>query len=232
MAAKNSIKQFIPDSYYHLYNRGVEKRKIFLDRQDYLVFLSYLKTYLLPKDVLGFQSSLANPKIPWSEKDGILKQLRLNNFSDSLRLNVYCLMPNHFHLLVHQTEATIIDKFMNSLWTRYVMYFNRKYQRVGPLFQGLYKAVLVSSDEQLLWLTRYIHRNPLPLLQGSALQSYRYSSYPHYLGIKSEEWINSQDILSFFSKGNFGVNSYLDFIEEKTDEAAVYERIGPFILEE
>lgn len=231
MPSKNRVKSYVANSYYHLYNRGVEKRDIFLDEQDYNVFLSYLRTYLLPKDEIYLQQVITSPESSITDRSEASRLLRLNNFSDNLRLISFCLMPNHFHLLIHQTEETVIDRFMKSLWTRYVMYFNRRHKRIGPLFQDLYKAVLLNSDEQFLWLTRYIHRNPLPLLIGTDLRNYKYSSYQHFLGIKKEEWIHSEDILIFFSQGNFGVNSYLDFVEQKTDEASVFEQIGELILE-
>src|SRR3989344_5405375 len=155
MPAKNSRKQYHENSYYHLYNRGVEKRKIFLDDQDYTVFLSYLKEYLLPKDEKALKELLGSD-ISYKEKDSVLKKLRLKNFVDEISLVAYCLMPNHFHMLVKQRSADAIDAFMSSLNTRYSMYFNRKYDRVGSLYQGVYKAVLIETDEQLLHLTRYI----------------------------------------------------------------------------
>mgnify|MGYP001566910212 FL=1 len=86
MAAKNSVKEFVPDAYYHLYNRGVEKRTIFLDDRDRAVFISYLKTYLLPKGTDALQAILANPESSYKEKGRALKLLRLNNFADTLTL--------------------------------------------------------------------------------------------------------------------------------------------------
>jgi len=219
MPARNSVKQFLPDSYYHLYNRGVEKRNIFLDEQDYAVFLSYLKNYLLPKDLPNLKSIAADPEVGWREREKALKLLRMNNFNGNLELIAYCLMPNHFHLLIKQKEANIIDIFTNSLLTRYSMYFNKKYKRVGTLFQDVYKAVLVSTDEQLLHLTRYLHRNPIS--QGVPLRSYRYSSYPIYLDYKSFEWIKPTEILSFFASTGF--NSYQNFVEDSNvEEESVY----------
>ena len=102
MASKNSIKDYLPDSYYHLYNRGVEKRLIFQDEQDYSVFLSYLKTYLQPKNEKELLLRLANPNLDYKEKDKIIKELRLNNFFSEISLNSYSLMPNHFHFLLKQ----------------------------------------------------------------------------------------------------------------------------------
>lgn len=215
MPARNSRKQYLSDGYYHIYNRGVEKRTIFLDQQDYGVFLSYLKQYLLVKETKLLYEQLANPTVAWIEKDKVLKLLRLNNFADEITLLAYCLMPNHFHFLVKQKSAETIDLFMNSLGTRYTMYFNKKYKRVGKLYQGVYKAVLVSSDEQLLHLSRYIHQQSF-LLQGVALQKLQPSSYLEYLGKRKTDWVKPGEILAFFSKKNANL-SYKAFIEEKED---------------
>src|SRR6266542_18296 len=99
MPARNSRKIYASQSYYHVYNRGVEKRNIFIDKQDYNVFLSYLKTYLTPKDVDQLQQELSNPDLLWDAKSKIVKELRLNNFCGEIKLLAYCLMPNHFHFL-------------------------------------------------------------------------------------------------------------------------------------
>lgn len=230
MPAKNTIKQFVEGGYYHIYNRGVEKRKIFMDNQDYLVCLSYLKTYLMPKEVNNLQAIIADPKIDWGKKDKAIKLLRLNNFSERLSLLAYCLMPNHFHFLVKQTDEDVIDNFMNSLFTRYSMYFNRKYRRVGKLFQGVYKAVLVNTDEQLLHLSRYIHRNPISILQGDALQKYSYSSYGAYLKISDFDWVKSNMILSAFSSTKF--NSYKSFVEDKGLDYLMKQHIGKLTFDE
>lgn len=217
MPAKHAIKEFVRNSYYHIYNRGVEKRLIFGDAQDYAVFLSYLKTYLLPKDEALLHAVLAEPTSTPKQKDQALKQLHLNNFSDTVRLISYCLMPNHFHILIKQTDATIINYFMRSFCTRYSLYFNRRYRRVGGLFQGVYKAVRVETDDQFLHLSRYIHRNPIALAsQGESLQSYAYSSYPQYLGRSRATWVHPEDVLAYFSKSQ--KHSYQEFIEGPTGE--------------
>lgn len=210
MPAKNSIKQFVANSYYHLYNRGVEKRIICIDEQDYAVLLSYLKTYLLPRDDQALRNIILSETRSYHEKSQASRLLNMNNFFSSVELVAFCLMSNHFHFLVKQKNENDIDRFMNSLFTRYSMYFNRRYKRVGPLFQGLYKAVLVTNDNQLLHLSRYIHRNPLQ--KGSALRGYTFSSYPSYLGLQKTEWIHSESILSFFNKSN--KTSYESFVED------------------
>ncbi len=226
MPSKNSLKSYVEAGYYHIYNRGVEKRLIFQDQQDYAVFLNYLKEYLLPKDEKGLRELLANPKTSYKERGKILKLLRLNNFYREITLLAYCLMPNHFHFLIKQNSANSIDRFMNSLCTRYTMYFNRKYKRIGPLYQDVYKAVMVESDEQLLHLTRYIHRNPVhPGTKGDALRTQimsQSSSYPEYVQGKKTAWIQPEEILVFFSKTNPAL-SYQAFTEQIEDLGLIKE---------
>jgi len=195
MPGKNEIKVYLENGVYHLFNRGVEKRLIFLETIDYSVFLAYLKSYLLPQDKDNLRNMLTSAS--YKEKDKILKLLRLNNYYKNIDLIAYCLMPNHFHLLVKQKSADSINKFIKSLCTRYAMYFNKKYKRVGPLFQGNYKGVLVQDNEQLFYLSRYIHHQAL-YFQDKKLISPQPSSYPNYLGNISQKWVKPEEILSFF----------------------------------
>lgn len=201
MPAKNSLKDYSPETYYHVYNRGVAKQNIFLDEQDYKTFLSYFKLYLTPPNLQG--QSL---KAPPSHK--------LKNYCDTLKLLSYCLMPNHFHLFIFQKESNTMADFFHSLATKYSMYFNKKYKRVGHVFQGRYKAVMVTGENQFIYLSKYIHRNPLDILpSGTVLEGYKYSSYQNYLGRFKQTWVDTTDILSYFSK-NQQTDSYKRFVEE------------------
>ncbi|MBI2595505.1 transposase [Candidatus Daviesbacteria bacterium] len=214
MPSRNSNKQYLENSYYHIYNRGVEKRLIFSDQQDYGVFLYYLKEYLLPKNETDLKKKLSDPNISYKERAKILQLLRLNNFADEINLLAYCLMPNHFHFLIKQRSAQSIDKFMNSLCTRYTMYFNRKYKRVGGLYQDVYKAVNVVTDQQFVYLSKYIHKQALAS-KGDALQG-QPSSYPEYLEIRKTDWVKPQEVLAYFSKTNPTL-SYKAFVEKSDD---------------
>lgn len=207
MPARNRIKPYVENGYYHLYNRGVEKREIFLDRQDYHVFLSYLSDYLLPKDTDVLMAQLDDPTLYAWEKDAIRKKIRLNNFADEITLLAYCLMPNHFHFFIKQTQPNTIDIFMNSLGTRYSMYFNKKYKRVGSLYQGVYKAAPITNERHFLHLSRYIHK------QAYLTQP---CSYEEYLGRKKTAWVKPDEILSYFSQKHPQL-SYEAFVKEKED---------------
>lgn len=211
MPCKNSLKTYLENGYYHIYNRGVEKRLIFEDDQDYAVFLSYLKTYLLPKDEKQLKEILTSENSTYKQKAEATKLIKLNNFCDQIKLIAYCLMPNHFHFLLKQRQENAIDEFMNSLGTRYTMFFNKKHKRVGTLYQGVYKAVLVDSEIQFLYLSSYIHRNPHP----KELKS-RPSSLPDYLGERKTLWVHPEEILPFFSK-TIPSLSYKSFVEQNPD---------------
>lgn len=222
MPSKNSIKIYAENSYYHIYNRGVEKRLIFQDQQDYGVFLSYLKAYLTAKNELELRQKLSNSNTSYKEKDKILKVLRLNNFYGEITLLAYSLMPNHFHLFIKQKNALSIDKFMQSLATRYTMYFNRKHKRVGSLFQAVYKAVLVETENQFVYLSKYIHKQALAL-QGETLRGWKEKqpcSFSEYLGLRKTDWVNPKEILHYFSNTNPAL-SYKDFVLELDDYGSI-----------
>src|SRR3989344_7983322 len=125
MPGKNVVKVYVENGYYHIYNRGVEKRTIFLDQKDYSVFLRFLKEYLLPPDhpnLLKFRQLTP-------------KRHPINCFGE-IRLLAYCLMQNHFHLFVKLIKKDALKKFMKALLTNYSMYFNHRYDRVGPLYRS------------------------------------------------------------------------------------------------
>lgn len=228
MPARNTVKEYQENSFYHIYNRGVEKRKIFQDLQDYNVMLSYLANYLIPKDKDNLFKKLSDPQTSHRDKDSILKLLQLNNFSSDINMVAYCLMPNHFHFLLEQKQdAKAIDVFMNSFAARYAVYFNKKYKRVGSLFQGVYKAVLVKTDEQFLYLTGYIHRQAITI-KGEAFYSnwQQPSSYPEYLGKRKTPWVKPENILEFFSKDNSNL-SYESFVLD----SSYYSDISKLLIE-
>lgn len=194
MPAKNSRKQYKANSYYHIYNRGVDKRLIYKDKQDYSVFLNYLKEHISPLPKTDLKRTIAI-----NDKDYQIKDYQCQNYHQSAFLNAYCLMPNHYHLLVKQKQAHIIQLFMKSLASRYTTYFNKRHRRTGGLFESRYKAVLIDSDEQLIHLSRYIHLNPHPKPLNS-----QPSSYPDYLNLKHTPWLHTKDVKKHF-------NSILDY---------------------
>lgn len=158
--------------YYHIYNRGVEKREIFCDTQDYYRFLHDL-----------YEFNDASPARPNSRRSVGSSTSNIEK-QKIVEILCYCLMPNHFHLLISTTDKALLTQFMRKIGTGYTNYFNLKYDRVGSLFQGRYKSVIIESDEYLKQLSRYIHLNPLktPGITNENLGKYVYSSYLDYIG--------------------------------------------------
>ena len=193
-----------PEQTYHVFNRGVASLPIYFRFRDYLRFLDLVSYYRFSNTPFSFSQLMSLQK---EERQAILKGLIKENVIH-VEILTFCLMPNHFHLLVHQKEGTSIDSFMNSLGTRYTGYFNKKNKRVGKLFQGVYKAVLVKTEEQLLHLTRYIHNNPQSLKKVSRNIA---SSLPYYFGEEKSDWVDTKEILNYFYKES-PRSSYKSFI--------------------
>jgi putative transposase len=188
MPARNAIKTYVEGGYYHLYNRGVEKRLIFLDAQE----------YLSPKNERDLERALENAGISPKERKSLLRSLQLRNYSADITLLAFCLRPNHFHFFIKQNRTVAIDDFMHSLCSRYSAFFNRKYQRSGTLYQGVYKAVLIEDEAQYLHISRYIHKQAISAA-GYDSRSDERSSYPEYLEVRKTAWIHPEEILAFFS---------------------------------
>lgn len=138
----NRKHTFAPGEYYHCYNRGTEKRKVFQDAQDYDYFLKSLTAY---------------------NSQTVLGKLRLHTKTDNLESPVtilsYCLLPNHYHLILKNNVDNGISKFMQRVSGGYTMYFNKKNERSGALFQGTFKSTYVSSDQDLRQLLAYVSLN-------------------------------------------------------------------------
>jgi putative transposase len=224
MPGKNTIKTYVVDGYYHLYNRGIDRREIFLEKRDCAMFLYFIKIYLSPPEVLE--------KLPDMTPRMLFKIRNLNLYNE-IDLLSFTPMPNHFHFQVKQHTEDAIQKFMRRVFTSYSQYFNFKYRRKGPLFESVYKAVNVLTDEQNLYLSSYIHRNSLKL-KNPKFDFVQFSSYPYYLGDKHAVWMKSEEILSFFKRsksiGNNDALSYQNFVENFKENPQ--ELLGDLIIEE
>lgn len=219
MPSLNRIKIYIENGDYHVYNRGVEKRDIFQDDQDYRVFFSFLKSYLSPINV-----QIVHPLLEVTGP-GPVRIRPLKSFFAEVSLLCYCLMPNHFHLLLHQIPPDGMQRFIQALCTSYTMYFNKKYKRIGHLFQGPYKAVFVDRDSYLLHVTRYIHLNSKEMTGPGpvSIREYPYSSYPYYLRLKQAAWLHPEHVLDYFrsaqSKDYRDFLSYESFVEDYGEDS-------------
>lgn len=180
------MKIDVPDSYYHIYARGASRHNIFLEASDYIYFLSLFQRYLSQEE---FRSSIGVPYV---------------KLYDDIELLSYCLMPNHFHLLIYQIETHAMQRLMRGVMTAYSRYFNTKYERSGGLFESRYKASRISTDEYLMHITRYIHLNP------HDWRDYPYSSLTAYTQENETDWLNETRILELFlSRG-----TYQEFVED------------------
>ncbi|MBP9761862.1 transposase [Candidatus Saccharibacteria bacterium] len=198
MPSKNIEKIYLPDTYYHVYNRGVNKRRIFIDDEDYCVFLNLLKRYLSNEP----QYDKKRREYPWLHND--------------IELLAYCLMPNHFHLLLYQQSEKSMTALLRGVCTAYTGYFNKKYGRVGHLFQDRFKASMITTDGYLQHISRYIHLNPRDYT------AWTYSSYPYYLADRSAAWIKPDKIMALFpSKA-----AYEEFVHDYADYKRSLDEIG------
>ncbi len=177
------INFFAEGEYYHAYNRGTEKRLIFLDTKDRERFISLL--YLCNSIEVRHRSDLDAP---------LNTLLNLPRKKTLVDIGAYCLMPNHFHILFHEHTEGGISLFMQKLSTAYTMYFNKRHKRSGSLFQGRFRAEHVDRDEYLKYLFAYIHLNPIGIVENEwkehkikdkknaekFLNGYKFSSYLDY----------------------------------------------------
>jgi putative transposase len=176
--------------FYHVYNRGTEKRILFKDTADYTRFIEllYLSNTTHSINVRGIRRTESSI-------------FDFDREEQLVYIGAYCLMPNHFHILLTPSVEHGIEKFMLKLGTGYSMYFNKRYDRTGTLFQGRFKSRHAHLDEYLKYLFSYIHLNPIKLIQPDwkevgvrnlrkareYLRTYTYSSLLDYQGIRREE---------------------------------------------
>ncbi len=193
MPIRNTTKQYDAPAYYHIYNRGAGDALIFLDDQDRHKFLSLFARHLDSNDL--------SKKTDGGQYDKY-----------DLELIAYCLMGNHFHLLVYQeTDPQAITQLMRSVATAYTMYFNRRYKRHGHLFQSIFKASHITDDAYLLHITRYIHMNPRSYLR------YKWSSIAYYLGVDAPPWLHPEKV------NDMSQRQYREFLESYEDRRAELE---------
>ncbi len=207
--------QFAPGEFYHVYNRGTEKRQIFTSRSDRDRFLALL-----------YFANQTNPVDLKLQGRTLLEIVEHRTGKQLIEIAAYCLMPNHFHILIREIENGGMSKFMQKLTTGYTMYFNRKNHRNGSLFQGKFKAIHIADDRYLRYLISYIHLNPIKLIEPKwkeegiinkmraeqYLEKYSQSSYLDYLGKERLEKIilTREALPEYFSS----VNDFKTFVTE------------------
>ncbi len=205
------------DGYYHIYSRGVDGRPIFIDQKDYQRFIDLLFHYRfadVPEKFSQVEKSMSPPasSVRRPELVGIV---------------AYCLMPNHFHLILHQREENGISAFIHRVLCSHTCYFNRRHERVGTLFQTRFGAVHVISDNQLLHLSRYIHLNPHTAGLVQHVGDYTFSSYPRYLNGETDG-LAARVVLGQFSSPA----EYDQFVQDQKDYQRELKRIADVVFEE
>ena len=214
----------VKGEYYHTYNRGVAYQPIFKNTRDYERFLLSLHYYQFKNIPVRLSKFL---KMPKENREQLFQELLKQN-DKIVDLVAFCLMPNHFHFLIKQNTHDGLSRFLRLTINSYAKYFNTKHKRAGTLFQGMFKAIHVETDEQLIHLSRYIHLNPLVsyLVKEKEFVSYPWSSLQEY--IKKEAKIsNPESVLDHFSKNQ----SYLQFILDQADYGKELEKIKHLALD-
>ncbi len=181
-------KNFNAGSIFHIFNRGNNREKIFYDNKDYEAFI--------------FRFSLALGYTTEDLKNSLIvphSRIRITPADKkAFRLHAFSLMPNHFHLLIEQRGDTPVSAIISRLCTSFSMYINKKYNRVGHVFQDQFKSVLIGSNEQLMWTSAYIHTNPVKDGIVKNPEEYIWSSYREFVGKRNLPIVDTDLLLSLF----------------------------------
>jgi len=206
-------ENFAPNEHYHIFGRGVNKEKIFIDEQDKARFI-FLITH--------FQSPTKVYNVSWYTDNFIKKGvfgIKEKKFDEILkkrntRLIAFALMTNHFHLLIQNLEDGILSVYMHRVLTAYSKYFNAKYNKKGHVFEGPFKAVRIKNNGQLLHLSAYIHKNPKEIKEWeNSFDKYPYSSYQDYIGLNRwGNFLSTEIVLKQFKDQL----KYKDFVTTST----------------
>jgi REP element-mobilizing transposase RayT len=197
------FKEFSPESIHHVYNRGNNKEKIFFDEQDYKAFLFRLGLCVgFIEEELNREKLIAMP----------YSRIRITNTAkNNFKIHAFCLMPNHFHLLVEQVGDIKISNLISKLCTSYSKYINKKYKRVGHVFQDKFKAVLIENNPQLMWTSAYIHMNAVKDKIVKHPSEYLWSSYSDYENKRDLPMVNKELLLETFGDEQNFVEETLNF---------------------
>ncbi len=219
--------KIVTNHYYHIYNRGVAKLPTFTDMYEYKRFINLIDYYRFINTPLKYSSFI---KLPIHARRMVFQNLLLTN---KLQVEIvsFILMPNHFHFTLKQITTGGISKFIANVTNSYTKYVNTKKDRVGPLFQGKFKAVIVNTTEQLIHLSRYQHLNIYTsqlVTSFDKLLTYPYSSLPDYIRIEKVHDFISTDIIHSHFKSK---SAYKKFVLDHADYQKKLGRIKKLTLE-
>ena len=208
--------KFINGEYYHICNRGTDKRNIFMDKGDLWRFIKGILIFNRVKTVGSIRDELDQNKIHRSPASVDYEEL-IKLSGGLVEIICFCLNPNHFHLLVRQVSDNGVSKFMQKFGTGYTKYFNEKNERSGVLFQGRFKAVYIESNEQLLYVSAYVNLNNKIHSIEKESKKLVFSSWSEYCG--KNKVLNmckgKNIILSQFKN----IDDYKKFVEEVVEMA-------------
>jgi REP element-mobilizing transposase RayT len=224
--------KFANNEYYHIYNRGVDKRDVFTNEKDFFRFLKGMKEFNRIDPIGSLSRRHPVPTDP-EALDACIDNL--------VEIIAYCLNSNHFHLILKQITENGISKFMHKLTMGYTNYFNLKYDRSGALFQGNFKSVHINANEYLLWLSGYVNgndrihqREQTPSVgdfrHSVSVSNWQYSSYSDYLGLRNGTLCNQEEmkiILDQFPNAE----EYEKFVEMVIKESRKRKDVEKFLLE-
>jgi putative transposase len=219
-------KPFVENEYYHIYNRGVDKRKVFLDTRDYERFL--ISMNLLNDKQDGLMLKWRDFKLyrPGASLQDFLQTSDVRRKDPLVEIDAYCLIPNHIHFVLKQVSRNGIVKFMQKLGNSYTKYFNERQQRSGALFQGKFKSSHIGSNSMLLRLSIYVNCNSEIHKLNSAV-NYRWCSYAYYLGKENSVVCKKKAVMSQFSNIKeymaYAKDNVADFKQKKIDQELVIE---------
>lgn len=216
---------FANDEIYHVFNRGIEKRPTFTNKREFDRAVQTLDFYRFNDSKIKLSKLLT---LPLDERTKFMKNIK-KEFQKIVEIICFCLMPNHFHLLLKQKKDNGLSIFLANITNSYTKYFNAKHERVGPLFQGLFKAVHIGTEEQLIHVSRYIHLNPVSsfLIEANELENYQWSSYPEYISDDRNNISNKDLIMNIFGSKN----KYKKFVLDQVEYARELEQIKHLIME-
>lgn len=205
---------------YHVFNRSIARQPIFLNQRDYQRALETVDFYRLQKLPVKFSRF---KQLPEEEKIRLLE-----NCQPQIEIIAFCFMPNHVHFLLRAIEDKSISQFMNNFQHSYANYFNTKNDRVGSLFQSMFKAVRIETDEQLLHVSRYIHLNPVSsyLIEIDSLPNYPWSSFKDYIK-PGDSIVEADQVLGYFKSRN----AYKNFVFDQADYQKELEKVKHLALE-
>ena len=218
------IKPFITGMIYHIFNRGLDRRLTFTNKREYQRALAALSFYSYTSS--SFRLSWFIKLSPKKQKE---KYDLLKSQKPRVTIMSYCLMPNHFHILVKQEKDHGISKFLGDFQNSYTKFFNKLHERSGALFSNQFKGVLVENENQFTHLSRYIHLNPYTSSIANSiteLEKYPWSSLKGYLG-SIDEIIDSKPILGLFGNSE----NYRKFIVDHAGYQKQLKKIEHLALE-